>query len=312
MRIVLSHHRNNIHTGLDRQMERALLERQQLRFLRVTPRSLGEDEHALLLGLHLPRRTVERLDSRLTVRAIDEHGAGQRHEPPQEGHPLQRLLRRDAAVRREDGAQHQHVQLGLVVPDEDGGAGAQVLLALDDLELHAGRVPHHPLEAARRGPLRHAAVPGEAEDDGGDDAVGRAEEEGAVRGEAARREGGPGHLDGDGEEGEGHDHVGRDSREDVRADGHDCGGGADERCRSCRDGGEEELAESRRLQGLIHGFPILSMGDGQKTLFGREKRNEKKLPYCIVYPRNPPAQASKRPSESKKVVTVGRRLDREN
>lgn len=247
MRIVFGDDRHDVHARLDRQMERSLLERQQLRLGRVAARALGEDEHALLERLHLPGRPVEGLDGRLAVRAVDEHRPGQRHEPAQEGHALERLLSRDAAVGREDGAQHQHVQLRLVVGDEDGGPGPQVLLALDDVEAHAGRVAHHPLEAARRGPLRDAAVADEAEDDGGDDAVGRAEDQGAVRGEAPRREGGPGHLDREGEEREGHNHVGRDAREDVRADGHDCGRGADERCCGCSSGREEQLDDLRRL-----------------------------------------------------------------
>lgn len=130
----------------------------------------------------------------------------------------------DAAPPGEHGAQHQHVQLGLVVADEDGGAdGAEHVGRVVDAEGYAGGEAHHVVERAGGGPLCDALLAEEGEDDGGEDAEEGADEEGDVGGEGAGDEAGFG--DGEGEcveEGGEGGVAGEEFDEDV-GDGH--GGG---------------------------------------------------------------------------------------
>lgn len=182
MRIVLRHNRHDGHAGLDSEMKSALLERQQHRIIGVTPRALGENEHTLAVDSHLFHGAIERFHGSLAVGPVDEDRPRERHEPAQEGNIPQGLLRGHAAIWRENGAEHEHVQFGLVVADEDGGTGGEMFLTLDDIEGHAGGEAHHPLEAAGGGPLRDTAVAGESEDDRGKHAVDRAQEQGAIGG----------------------------------------------------------------------------------------------------------------------------------
>lgn len=67
------------HLRLDREVERAFLERQQVWLRRVRPRALGEDEDALLLAPHVCGRVVEGGARGGAVRAIDEDGFGESH-----------------------------------------------------------------------------------------------------------------------------------------------------------------------------------------------------------------------------------------
>ena len=85
-------------------------------------------------------------------------------------------------MRREDRAEQQHVQLALVVADEDGRARREVRGAGDDGEAHARREPHAPFEGPRDRVLRAAVVVGEAEEERREDAVEGAQEEAEVRG----------------------------------------------------------------------------------------------------------------------------------
>lgn len=80
----------------------------------------------------------------------------------------------------------------------------QILLPLDDLKAYARGKRHSVFEGAGGGPLGDAVVTEGAEEEGGEDAVGGAEEEGAVGGEEAGVEGGFGDGEsGEEEEGEG-------------------------------------------------------------------------------------------------------------
>lgn len=178
--VVFRNHRNNRHTGLDGEMESTLLERQQLGVVGVTPSTLGKDKDALALGAHLFRSGVECLDGRLAVGAINENRSRKSHEPAEEGDIAEGLLGRDTAVRREDVSQHQHVQFGLVVSNEHGRTGGQMFLALHNVKLHAGGKPHHPLEAARGGPLRNPSVAHQPQDNRRDHAICSTEEKRSV------------------------------------------------------------------------------------------------------------------------------------
>lgn len=220
MRVVLNHNRHDRHTSLNSQVESTLLERQQHRLIGVTPRALGENEHALAVSLHLIHGAVKGLHGSLAVCTVNKYSSGKSHEPAQEGDIAQRLLRRDTAVRREDLAQHEHIKLGLVVTNKDSRPGSEVLLALDDVELDAGGDTHHPLETAGSGPLGDTAIADEAEDDGGDHTVDRTQEQGAIGGETTSDKGGAGHFLAKSEERQGHHHKRADARQDVGTDRH--------------------------------------------------------------------------------------------
>lgn len=130
-------------------MERPLLEGAQLRPLGIAPRPLRENEDALLKRVHLLRRALERLERALGVPAVDEDSAGERHEPAQERHPLEALLRRDGAPGREDAAEKEDVELGLVVANDDERTGGEeVLFAGEDDEFDAGGPAHGVVEGA--------------------------------------------------------------------------------------------------------------------------------------------------------------------
>lgn len=223
MRVVLGHDGHNWHASLDSQVERTLFERQQCRLIRVTPRALGEDEHTLAVSLHFHNSTVKSLHSSLAVRAVDEHSPREGHEPAKEGDIAQRLLRCDTAVGRENSAQHQDVQLRLVISDEDGRPGREVLLTLDNIKLDTGGEAHHPLETAGRGPLRDSAVANESENDGSDHTVRGTQEQRAISGQTAGDEGSAGHFLTQGEQRQGHHHERANARQDIGTDRHDTG-----------------------------------------------------------------------------------------
>ena len=220
MRIVLRHDRHNGHTGLDGEMESTFLERKEHRIVGITPGALGENEDTLAMDAHLIHGSVESLHGRLTVSAVDKDSSRKRHKPAQEGHIPQRLLRRHTAVGRENRAQHEHIQFGLVVANEDGRAGGEELFALDNVEGDAGGEAHHPFEAASGGPLGDTAVAGEPEDDGGNYAVGSAQEKRAISGQTAGEKCCARHFLADGEERQGHYHEGADARQDIGTDRH--------------------------------------------------------------------------------------------
>ena len=67
------------HLRLDREVECAFLERQQVRRPRVRPRALGEDEDALLLAPHVCGRAVEGGTRGGAVRAVNEDGFREGH-----------------------------------------------------------------------------------------------------------------------------------------------------------------------------------------------------------------------------------------
>lgn len=79
MRVVGHNNGDDGHLRLDREVERAFLERQQVRRPRVRPRALGEDEDALLLAPHVCGRAVEGGARGGAVRAVDEDGFGEGH-----------------------------------------------------------------------------------------------------------------------------------------------------------------------------------------------------------------------------------------
>ena len=133
------------------------------------------------------------------VGAIDEDGAGERHEPAEKGHEAEGPFGRDAAVRREDGAKEEDVEFGLVVPNQHARPRSQILLPRDDFEVDARRPAHGVVEGSGDGPLADAVLADETEGEGGEDAVGGTEDEAAVGGKEAGIEGGSW----DGEVGEG-------------------------------------------------------------------------------------------------------------
>jgi len=92
-------------------------------------------------------------------------------------------------VCREDGAEDQNVELGLVRPDEDGGVhGPEIVVGIVDLDRYACGVAHDELEGAGDDILSGVLEAEGAEDDGGDDAVEGAGNEAEVGCEQARWE----------------------------------------------------------------------------------------------------------------------------
>ena len=81
--------RHDVHARFDRQMKRPLLEGPQLRPVRITPRTLGEDENALPLLPHLRRSLIECRVRGSRVGPVDKDGARERHEPAEKGHEAQ-------------------------------------------------------------------------------------------------------------------------------------------------------------------------------------------------------------------------------
>ncbi len=216
--------------GLDGEVEGALLEGQQGGLLGVAAGALGEHVDALALGADLVGGAAHGLAGVLAVGAVEEDAAAEGHEPAEEGRLLERGLGGDAAVLGEHAAEHQHVELGLVVADEDGWAdGVEVVVGVLNVEGDARGQAHGVLEAAGRGPLRELVEAEEAEDDGGDDAEERAEEQAQVRGQRAGHEGRLGDHGGQHEEEEGEGGVAGEEVPDVGEEGghFDSEGGAD-------------------------------------------------------------------------------------
>lgn len=120
MGVILSHNRNDRRPGLDSKMKSALLKVQQFRLIRITPRSLRENKDTLSMGTHFVRGTIKSLHCSLTVRTVNEHRTGKRHEPAQEGDVRERFLSRNTAIGREDSSEHKYVEFGLVVSDKHG------------------------------------------------------------------------------------------------------------------------------------------------------------------------------------------------
>lgn len=201
------------HLRLDREVERAFLERQQVWLRRVRPRALGEDEDALLLAPHVCGRAVEGGARGGAVRAVDEDGFGEGHEPAQNRYPLQTLLSRDAAPAREDAADHQDVEFRLMIRHKHRRPHLQRLLAPSPSPLHPAplrnlkrnlrRRPHKPLEHAAHRPLAQPPIARSAQRNRRHHAVGRRDHQREPGGQDAGVEGGAVRERGGGREGEG-------------------------------------------------------------------------------------------------------------
>ena len=161
-------------------MKGPLLKRSHFRSICIAPRAFWEDENALPLLLHLRSRLVKRRMRRGGIRAIDKDGARERHKPAQERNEAQGPFGRDAAIRREDRPQEEDVEFRLVVSDEDAGSCVEEFLPRDDVEMYACHPGHGVLKGSRDGPLADAVFADEAQGEGGEDAVGGAEDEAAV------------------------------------------------------------------------------------------------------------------------------------
>lgn len=163
-------------------MERSLLKRQQLWSGGITPRPLRKDENTLSQLLHFSRRAIERFHRRLTIRTINEYRPRKGHKPAQKRPGFQRLFSSDGTIRRENGSQHQHIELSLMIRNENRGSGRKVLLPLDYIEMHTRSKPHDPFETPCGGPLRYSSVTHQSQNYGRNDAVGSAYKQRGVGG----------------------------------------------------------------------------------------------------------------------------------
>lgn len=106
---------------------------------------------------------------------------------------LEARLCGDAAVLGEHAAEHEDVELRLVVTDEDGRTGgAEDVLGIVDIEGDAGGGLHRVLEEAGGDPLGDLLAAEQGEDDGCDGAEDGAKNTECVGGEAAGEEAGAG------------------------------------------------------------------------------------------------------------------------
>lgn len=180
MAVVGDYNRHDGRTSLHRQMKSALFERQKHGLLCVASRSLGEHENALALRLNSLGGTAHRRPSILAIGAVNEDGAAETHEPAEKGVAAQLTLGGHAAVLREHTAQHQHIELCLVVGNKDSRTRrAQDILGIINLKREARQQRHSVLEGASCGPLRYlpAVTAREAQDDGSGDTEKRAADE---------------------------------------------------------------------------------------------------------------------------------------
>lgn len=130
-------------------MERALFEGPEVGPAGVAAGAFGEDEDALAVGQHLGRGAGEGLAGGLAVGAVDEDGAAEGHEPAEERHALEGGFGGDGAIGGKDAGEEEDVEFGLVVADNDAGAGVgEVVFARDDVEGYAGCVAHGEGEGA--------------------------------------------------------------------------------------------------------------------------------------------------------------------
>ena len=202
--IIRTHNRYNGHARLHREVKCPFLKRPHDRPIRITPRALRENENTLPLPPHLPRGGLKCFHRAFAIRPVNEHSPTQRHEPAQKRHSCQTALRSHTAEFRKYSPQQQDIQLRLMIANQHARSRIQILFALHDFEPYTCCESHGILKSAGGGPLGDAVVAEGAEEEGGEDAVDGAEDEGAVGGEEAGVEGGAGDVEegGEGEEGE--------------------------------------------------------------------------------------------------------------
>lgn len=226
MRVVGNHDRDNGHTGLNGKVESTLFEGQEDRVLGVAAGSLGEHVYTLLARSDLFGSAAHGLPGVLGVLAVNEDGSTQGHEPAQKRPVLERLLGGDAAVLGEHAAEHEDVEFGLVVTDEDGGSDFfEVVLGIADFEGDASGGGHDILEGARRGPLRNLLHADEAKGYRGQHSVEGAHHQGHVGGKRPGHEARLGHDDGQHVEGDGEGNLAADEVGEKGNESHRVGRG---------------------------------------------------------------------------------------
>lgn len=171
-------------------MKGALLEWSQLRPVGVAPRALREDKHILAFAAHLLGRALERFERICAIAPIDEHGTGEGHEPSEERDALEARFGRDGSEGRENGAEEEHIQLGLMVAhDHARPPRVEIFFARHDLEPNPRGQIHGDFERAGHQVLHDPVVAERPEKDRGQNAVNCANDETAVGGEESGKEG---------------------------------------------------------------------------------------------------------------------------
>lgn len=80
-----------------------------------------------------------------------------------------------------------------MIPDKYRGArGAEIVMRILDLKGHSRRIPHHPFVGTGDGPLGYPVVSHETQDNGYEDSVAGADDEGDVACEETGEEAGEG------------------------------------------------------------------------------------------------------------------------
>ena len=174
-------------------MKRSLFKRQQRWPNGIAPCALRKQVDTLAVADHLLRSALHDVAGARGVCAVDKDGAAGGHPGPEDGEFPERAFCRDAAEARKHGAEHQDVELGLMVPDKDGGTGAgEHAMGVEDVEGDATGQPGGPGEETACNVLRGAAETKEAEERDGNEADETRGNEAGVRGEGARKKGADG------------------------------------------------------------------------------------------------------------------------
>jgi hypothetical protein len=154
----LDRHRHDVRAGLDRQLERATLERRHLALAAARAFREGADAGAALHGpdrcMQLPRRVAR-------AGAFDEHHAHRPRVPAHERHLRQLLLEYEAHRHRQRAEQRADVDHRLVVGHEHVRFRPVDALQPMHLESGAGAVQQSGRPAARGHPQRPVAPAGE-------------------------------------------------------------------------------------------------------------------------------------------------------
>lgn len=222
MAVVCDNAWHNGYTGLDGKMESTLLERKQHGLLGVTSSTLWEHVDALSLGLDLGGGALHSLTGILAVLAIDKDGAAQGHEPAEEGHLLEGSLCGYTAVLGEHCTEHENIELGLVVPNENSWSrGAKDIVRVFNDKLNASGVEHEIAKGAANGPLRDLLLADDGEKNRCENTIGGDDEKGYIRCEATGGEGGLRYDEGHGVEEDDESGVAEDEVSEDAGEGHD-------------------------------------------------------------------------------------------
>ncbi len=168
---------NDGNSALEREIERAFLEGQQLAVERALAFDVDGHVNALvddLLG------GVDSVDASLAIAAVDGDERAKAHGASEDGRAKQLLLDQDRSAARDERNGDRWVEIGDVVRHEDVSARGVELVEADGCNVHAGEA-----DAGNGSPGEHAV---EEADVAGEEGPGKADERGQGRGDGPEGE----------------------------------------------------------------------------------------------------------------------------